>query len=136
MNINNLCRRSFVPMKFTLNLPCITYSKKETTGVSMVGGALKKKKMGKLGPMAEKKIMPVESDVNKLVNYVCGSNIYKTGEDIKIRPDSEYPGWLWNLHIGPALSLDELEPDSKEYLLKVRKMAMRRNNKLAQLKQF
>ena len=44
----------------------------------------KKKKMGKLGPIAEKKVMPVETDVNKLVNYVCGSNIYKTGQDIKV----------------------------------------------------
>lgn len=40
--------------------------------------------MGKLGPIAEKKIMPVETDANRLVNYVCGSNIYKTGEDIKV----------------------------------------------------
>lgn len=33
----------------------------------------------------EKKEIPVETDANKLVNYVCGSNIMKTGEDIKVR---------------------------------------------------
>lgn len=32
----------------------------------------------------EKKIIPVETDANKLVNYVCGSNYLKTGEDIKV----------------------------------------------------
>lgn len=40
--------------------------------------------MGKLGPVVEKKVIPVETDVNRLVNYVCGSNINKTGEDIKV----------------------------------------------------
>lgn len=42
-----------------------------------------KKKVGKLGTM-EKKELPVETDPVKLVNYVCGSNIYTTGEDVKV----------------------------------------------------
>lgn len=45
---------------------------------------MKKKKLGKLGPIAEKVEIPVETDAYKLVNYVCGSNINKTGEDIKV----------------------------------------------------
>lgn len=44
----------------------------------------KKKKLAKLGPVVEKKEIPVETDANKLVNYVCGSNILKTGQDIKV----------------------------------------------------
>lgn len=44
----------------------------------------KAKKIGKTGPIAEKIEFPVESDVNRLVNYVCGSNIYVEGEDIKV----------------------------------------------------
>lgn len=46
--------------------------------------AAKKKKLGKLGPIMEKKVIPVETDANKLVNYVCGSNYLKTGEDVKV----------------------------------------------------
>lgn len=42
-------------------------------------------KGGKLGAAVEKKVMPVETDPHKLVNYVCGSNIYIKGEDIKVR---------------------------------------------------
>lgn len=42
-----------------------------------------KKKAGKLSTM-EKKEMPVETDPEKLVKYVCGSNIYTTGEDVKV----------------------------------------------------
>lgn len=43
-----------------------------------------KTKVGKAGPIVEKITIPVEKDVNKLVNYVCGSNIYNEGEDIKV----------------------------------------------------
>lgn len=37
-----------------------------------------------MGPIVEKKVLPVETDAEKLVNYVCGSNIYVKGEDIKV----------------------------------------------------
>ncbi|XP_019873616.1 39S ribosomal protein L54, mitochondrial [Aethina tumida] len=112
------------------------YAKKESAGVSMIGGALKKKKLGKLGPVVEKKVLPVETDANKLVNFACGTNIFKTGEDIQLKPDSEYPEWLWNIRTGDPKPLEELDPNSKEYWRRIRKMAMRRNNKLAQLKMF
>lgn len=46
--------------------------------------AAKKKKIGKVGPVAEKKVIPVETDPVKLVNYVCGSNYMQKGEDIKV----------------------------------------------------
>lgn len=97
---------------------------------------LKKKKMGKAGPALEKKVLPVETDPERLVNYLCGSNIYKTGEDVKLKPDSEYPEWLWNLRTGPAPPLEELDPNSKEYWSRVRTMGRRRLNKLKQLKRF
>ena len=61
-------------------------------------------KKGKLakgaGPTLEKKVLPVETDPHKLVNYVCGSNINKEGEDIKLGEDKDYPEWLWNLRTG------------------------------------
>jgi large subunit ribosomal protein L54 len=50
--------------------------------------------------MMEKKIVPVETDAQKLVNYVCGSNLLKGGEDIKLKADNEYPDWLWTLRTG------------------------------------
>ncbi|KAJ8924180.1 hypothetical protein NQ315_006971 [Exocentrus adspersus] len=102
----------------------------------MVGGVLKKKKLGKLGPVMEKAVLPVETDPERLVNYACGTNIYKTGEDIRLKPDSEYPDWLWNIRLGPPPPLEELDPNSKEYWKRIRTIAMRRNNKLAQLKKF
>lgn len=46
-----------------------------------------KAKVGKAGPIVEKITFPAEKDTNKLVNYVCGSNIYVEGEDIKVCGD-------------------------------------------------
>lgn len=39
---------------------------------------------GKMGAAVEKMVLPVETDPHKLVNYVCGSNIYVKGEDVKV----------------------------------------------------
>lgn len=112
------------------------YAAKKEQAVSMLGGALKKKKLAKMGPIVEKKVLPVETDPVKLVTYCCGSNIYKTGEDVKLKPDSEYPEWLWALRTGPAVPLEELDPESKTYWRRVKKMAMKRNNKLLSIRKF
>lgn len=59
-----------------------------------------KKKLGKGGPVLEKYEIPVETDSKKLIKFVCGSNILKEGQDIELKPNSEYPDWLWNLNLG------------------------------------
>ncbi|XP_011196639.1 39S ribosomal protein L54, mitochondrial [Zeugodacus cucurbitae] len=99
-----------------------------------IGG--KKKKLGKLGPVIEKKEIPVESDTNKLVNYVCGSNILKAGQDIKLKPDSEYPDWLWSINVERIIPVEEMDPETKQYWRRLRKQGLRRNNQLSKLKKF
>ncbi|XP_031641092.1 39S ribosomal protein L54, mitochondrial [Contarinia nasturtii] len=91
-------------------------------------------KVGKAGPITEKIQITVEKDTKKLVNYVCGSNIYVDGEDIKLKPESEYPDWLWEIHTGPPKKLEELDPNSKEYWRRVRKIGLRQNNRLEKTK--
>ncbi|XP_017892068.2 39S ribosomal protein L54, mitochondrial-like [Ceratina calcarata] len=73
--------------------------------------------------------LPVEKDVNKLINYCCGSNIYKEGEDIKLKPDSEYPEWLWNIRTEPP-KLSDLDPNTKQYWRYIRKRALLRKNQM------
>ena len=66
--------------------------------------------------MTERKRMSVETDPAKLVTHVCGANIFNTGEDPKLKPDSEYPDWLWTLRTersSPPLS--QLDPESSHY---------------------
>ncbi|ERL86236.1 hypothetical protein D910_03646 [Dendroctonus ponderosae] len=103
--------------------------------VSMLG--MKKKKIGgKAGAVIEKKVLPVETDPERLVNYCCGSNIYTTGEDVKLGEDSDYPDWLWEIRTGPPPPLEELDPNSKEYWRRIRKMAIKRQNQLKKLNKF
>ncbi|CAG4972462.1 unnamed protein product [Colias eurytheme] len=124
-------------LKVELHSSATSYAVKKTT--SAAGGVLGlgkgKKKGGKLTAI-EKKELPVETDPEKLVNYVCGSNIYLTGEDVKIKDDSEYPDWLWKLNMGAPPRIEDLDPDTKEYWKRVRAVGMRRNNKLRSMKKF
>ncbi|XP_063982371.1 large ribosomal subunit protein mL54 [Diachasmimorpha longicaudata] len=89
-------------------------------------GKAKKSKKSLTGP--GKIILPVETDAHKLVNYVCGSNIYKEGEDVKLKPESEYPDWLWTIWTDNPPKLEELDPNTKAYWRRLRTIAQRRNN--------
>ena len=44
-------------------------------------------------------MLDVEKDPVKLVNTVCGSNYKLEGEDVQLKPDSEYPEWLFTMNI-------------------------------------
>lgn len=97
----------------------------------------KKKKVGKLGPVLEKKVLPVETDPKKLVKFVCGSNILKEGgQDIELKDDSEYPEWLWSVNLDRPKKLEEMDPESAEYWHKVRKMARVKHNLMSKIKNF
>lgn len=82
---------------------------------------------GKKNVISPKMELPVEKDANKLVTYVCGSNYFKEGEDVKLKPDSEYPDWLWTLPLKPK-SLEEMDPNTKQYWRKLRKLAIINHN--------
>lgn len=43
-----------------------------------------KPKIGKAGAIQEEIVIPAESDTRRLVEYVCGSNYYVEGEDVKV----------------------------------------------------
>lgn len=86
---------------------------------------------------SEKKEIPVETDVNRLLTYVCGTNLYKEGgEDVKIKPDSEYPSWLWSIRTGPPPTIEELDPNTKKYWKRLRLIGLRRNNKQKATRKF
>ena len=77
--------------------------------------------------------MVVETDPKKLVKYCCGLNILKTGgQEVELKPTSEYPEWLWELKIdGKGPSIDEMSPDTLEYWFRKRRIALRHKNKLS-----
>lgn len=69
-------------------------------------------------------------DPVRLTSYAVGVNIYKQGEDPKLKPPEEYPEWLFQLNLGKAKKLHELEPDTWEYWKRLRKENIWRDNKL------
>lgn len=50
-----------------------------------------------------------------MVNYLSGSNIYKQGEDIKIKDDSHYPDWIWTAKIDGPPTIEDYTPEDEEY---------------------
>ncbi|XP_022235035.1 39S ribosomal protein L54, mitochondrial-like isoform X2 [Limulus polyphemus] len=123
----NLLGTSWTPLYATKS----GYAKKPSMGL---GG--KSKGKGAIGVAVQKKRLPVETDPHKLVNYVCGSNIYKDGQDIKIKDDSEYPDWIWDLRLGPFPSLEELDPNTLQYWERLHLLNVARGNRLLKTKRL
>ncbi|XP_063309383.1 large ribosomal subunit protein mL54 [Pelobates fuscus] len=71
-----------------------------------------------------------------LTTHAMGVNIYKTGPEVKLKDDSEYPEWLFQIDLGPPKTLEELNPDTPQYWRLLRKLHMWRNNRLAKNKKF
>jgi large subunit ribosomal protein L54 len=77
---------------------------------------------------------PVRDDAEYLVSHVSGSNIFKTGEDIQIKDDSEYPDWIWTARIDRFPLLEELDPNTKEYWELLRMNSCIRTRRLMKVK--
>ncbi|KAM6921061.1 large ribosomal subunit protein mL54 [Xenentodon cancila] len=69
-------------------------------------------------------------DPVRLASYAVGANIFRQGEDPKLKPAEEYPEWLFQLNLGKAKTLHELEPDTWEYWKRLRKENIWRSNRL------
>ena len=94
-------------------------------------------KKGIAQPTQQRQYLDVERDGAVLTDYLVGGNILREGTDPKLKPDTEYPEWLWSMRtVRGAKPLEEIEPDSEEYwrYMKVkdrlrRKMTMKKNHK-------
>ncbi|XP_071389643.1 large ribosomal subunit protein mL54 [Centroberyx affinis] len=87
---------------------------------------------GKGKGMAKEELKGPEvcQDSERLTAYAVGVNIFKQGEDPKLKPAEEYPEWLFQLKLGPVQKLHELESDTWEYCKRLRKENIWRFNKL------
>ncbi|XP_078411869.1 large ribosomal subunit protein mL54 [Cetorhinus maximus] len=91
---------------------------------------------GKMGVKEALQGPEVCKDPVILTTHAVGVNIYKQGKDPELRPDTEYPEWLFTLNLGPPKSLDELDPESWEYWKRIRKQHMWQHNKVHKGKKF
>ncbi len=63
----------------------------------------------------------VETDTHKLATHCCGLDYRLEGTDPPLKPDSEYPDWLWTMDVKrPLPSSDQLEPGTMEFFLRCR----------------
>lgn len=101
------------------------------------GYAKKVATKGKKGMVKEELKGPeVCKDAARLTSYAVGVNIFKQGEDPKLKPPEEYPEWLFQLNLGEPKKLHELESDSWEYWKRLRKENIWRFNRLHRGKKF
>ena len=76
----------------------------------------------------------METDAAILTKYCCGANMLKEGSDPELKPDSEYPDWLWTLDLEPnQQTLTDTDGESFKYWRKIRTEFMKRNNALAKI---
>ncbi|KAG5450802.1 39S ribosomal protein L54, mitochondrial [Clonorchis sinensis] len=97
-------------------------------------GSAKKVKAGKgVAAVAKTKELPLETDIAKVVNCCCIN--YKIDEDpIPLKPDSEYPQWLWTLRTDRRPPpLDQVDRNSYYFWRRVRRDTFRHWNHLASL---
>lgn len=86
------------------------------------------------GAALSKGEIEVETDAEKLTKYCCGANILKEGTDPELKPDSEYPEWLWSLDLEPHLrTIDDFDKDTFKYWAKVRRTHIKRQNAAAKI---
>ncbi|XP_061174753.1 large ribosomal subunit protein mL54-like [Saccostrea echinata] len=104
--------KSFCFVHFrTFHISAVQFAKKDVKGLA--------KKVDKF--------LDAEKDPEKLCKYVCGANIMNKGSDPEIKPDSEYPEWLWNLKIERGAY--EHEPGTHKYWRLVRRRTIQQMNK-------
>ena len=83
----------------------------------------------------------METDPNKLVNFVCGSD-YRTEEhregDVPIKADSEYPEWVFTMDVKrpKPYAIEMEDKNSIEYWERVRTEHMWKQKRMFKKKLF
>eukprot|EP00088_Acartia_fossae_P058420 TRINITY_DN68473_c0_g1_i1.p1 TRINITY_DN68473_c0_g1~~TRINITY_DN68473_c0_g1_i1.p1 ORF type:complete len:152 (-),score=30.63 TRINITY_DN68473_c0_g1_i1:137-559(-) len=112
---------------------CVRGNKAKAATGGAAGGKAKAK-----GKSAGKVVHAVEEDTVKLTTQVCGLNYALEGplsEPILIKEDSEYPDWLFKMDVKrPKPTLEEMDPNTKEYWLEAAKQKHYRHIRLNKLK--
>ncbi|XP_046300076.1 large ribosomal subunit protein mL54 isoform X1 [Marmota monax] len=102
------------------------------SGAHLLTAVTKGAKGGKGSVVSEALKDPeVCTDPVRLATHAMGVNIYKAGQDVALKPDAEYPEWLFQVNVGPPKKLEELDPETREYWRLLRKLNIWRHNRLS-----
>lgn len=105
-------------------------------GTGGLGSKLAGKVGGAVGVAPPRHRLEPETDPVKLTTFLCGGNISREGgPDPELRPESEYPDWLWTLRTERGSPpLDELDPDTWDYWIKLQKYTTNRYYSILRMK--
>ena len=86
-------------------------------------GAASKLAAGKVAATPQRVRWQPETDPVKLTTHLCGADISREGgKDPELKPESEYPDWLWTLRTERGCPpIEELDPDSWAYWRRLHK---------------
>ncbi|XP_072213380.1 large ribosomal subunit protein mL54 [Excalfactoria chinensis] len=85
---------------------------------------------GKAAPKEPLKGPELCTDPATLANYAVGVNYLQGRPAVPLKPDSEYPAWLFEMHLGPPKKLEEMDPESLQYWRRLRKYNSWQRNKM------
>ncbi|XP_044311871.1 39S ribosomal protein L54, mitochondrial [Varanus komodoensis] len=106
-------------------------------GPSPAGRSYAKKAVMKMKGKGTPAEAPKGPDVCKdpvlLTTHAMGVNIYKEGPEVALKPDSEYPEWLFQMYIGPPKKLNELDPETHKYWRTLRKINLKQRNRVGKI---
>ncbi|KAM8889171.1 large ribosomal subunit protein mL54 [Synchiropus picturatus] len=138
MTLNCLFRAAALTRHVTTESATLLYYRNLPNRTQACGYAKKVAAKGKGKGMVKEELKGPEvcKDPVRLTAYAVGVNIFKQGEDPKLRAVEEYPEWLFQINLGEAKRLNELEPESWEYWKRLRKENIWRSNRLGKGKKF
>ena len=82
------------------------------------------KKKGKAGAKGGKKggadkggefSSPTITDPKQLQTVCIGLQLEEGGDDVTLKPDEEYPDWLWKMSVQPKYLPEHFEPGTEDY---------------------
>ncbi|XP_015276082.1 PREDICTED: 39S ribosomal protein L54, mitochondrial [Gekko japonicus] len=94
------------------------------------------KAKGKGGSKEELKGPEICKDAALLTTHSMGTNIYKESPEVALKPDSEYPEWLFQVDLGPPKKLEDLDPDTISYWRFLRRVNTKRQYRLRKVQPF
>ncbi|KAM9832169.1 large ribosomal subunit protein mL54 [Neosynchiropus ocellatus] len=138
MSLNCLFRAAALTRHVTIEAATLLSLRNLPYRTQTCGYAKKVAVKGKGKGMVKEELKGPEvcKDPVRLTTYAVGVNIFKQGEDPKLRAVEEYPEWLFQLNFGEIKKLNELEPESWEYWKRLRKESIWRSNRLGKGKKF
>ncbi|XP_044860011.1 39S ribosomal protein L54, mitochondrial-like [Mauremys mutica] len=94
------------------------------------------KAKGKRFSKEEMRGLDMCKDPKLLTMHTMGVNFHRQGPEVALKDGSEYPDWLFQMHLSPPKKLEKLDSETPQYWRLLRKHNTSCHNKLSKSKEF